>query len=64
MFGCFIQKIKELSFGGIFCGIGLIGFSKTAIEVFENHRLDKILVTIYNHQKIFIPSAMKFRLLF
>ncbi len=44
IFGYFItenQKIKELSFGAIVFGIGLIGFLKTAIEVFENHRKDK-----------------------
>jgi len=44
VFGYFItenQKIKELSFGAIVFGIGLIGFLKTAIEVFENHRKDK-----------------------
>ncbi len=44
VFGYFItenEKIKELSFGAIVLGIGLIGFLKTAIEVFENHRNDK-----------------------
>lgn len=44
IFGYFIaenEKIKELSFGAIVLGIGLIGFLKTAIEVFENHRNDK-----------------------
>ncbi len=46
IFGYFItnnEKIKELSFGGIVLGIGLLGFLKTALEVFENHRNDKIL---------------------
>lgn len=44
IFGYFItnnENIKELSFGAIVLGIGLIGFLKTAIEVFENHRKDK-----------------------
>lgn len=35
------QKFKDLSFGIIALGIGLIGMLKTAIEMFENHRLDK-----------------------
>ena len=33
--------LKELSFGMIVLGIGLIGLLKAAIEMFENHRLDK-----------------------
>lgn len=33
--------VKELSIGAIVLGIGLLGFLKTAIEVFENHRKDK-----------------------
>lgn len=40
----FFQKnvnLKELSFGIIVIGIGLIGFLKTAIDLFENHRIDK-----------------------
>lgn len=44
IFGYFItenQEIKEVSFGAIVLAIGLIGFLKTAIEVFENHRKDK-----------------------
>ncbi|MCF6279228.1 MAG: hypothetical protein L3J14_02660 [Flavobacteriaceae bacterium] len=44
VFGYFISNneiIKELSFGTIVMGIGLIGFLKTALEVFENHRKDK-----------------------
>lgn len=32
---------KEISFGLIVLGIGLLGLLKTAIEMFENHRLDK-----------------------
>ncbi|WP_373060514.1 hypothetical protein [Zunongwangia sp. H14] len=35
------NKLTELSFGVIVLGIGLIGFLKTGIEVFENHRIDK-----------------------
>ncbi|PKG43842.1 hypothetical protein [Psychroflexus sp. MES1-P1E] len=44
MFGYFFSRsdiLKEMSFGIIILGIGLIGFLKTAIEVFENHRIDK-----------------------
>ena len=44
IFGYFItenEKIKELSFGSIIFSIGLIGFLKTVLEVFENHRKDK-----------------------
>ncbi|MFT5915200.1 MAG: magnesium-transporting ATPase (P-type) [Flammeovirgaceae bacterium] len=43
LFGYFItdnQKVREVSFGSIVFGIGLIGFLKTALEVFENHRLE------------------------
>lgn len=35
------EMVKELSFGAIVMGIGLIGFLKAALEVFENHRKDK-----------------------
>lgn len=44
VFGYFItdnEKVKEVSFGAIVVGIGLIAFLKTALEVFENHRKDK-----------------------
>ena len=47
IFGYFFSendKIKELSIGAIVFGIGLIGFLKTALEVFEYHRLDKTLM--------------------
>lgn len=37
------EVLKELSFGIIVIGIGLVGLLKTAIEMFENHRLDKKL---------------------
>lgn len=44
VFGYFfsdLEVLKELSFGIIVLGIGYIAFMKTAIEVFENHRIDK-----------------------
>lgn len=44
VFGYFItenESIKEVSFGAIVLGIGFVGFLKTAIDVFENHRKDK-----------------------
>ena len=44
IFGYFIsmnENVKEISFGSIVFGIGLLGFLKTAIEVFENHRIDE-----------------------
>ena len=44
IFGYFVStnsKIEELAFGAIVLGVGLIGFLKTALEAFENHRLDK-----------------------
>ena len=34
-------KLKELSIGIIILAIGLIGMLKSAIEMFENHRIDK-----------------------
>lgn len=34
-------QLKELSFGFIVLGISLMGLLKAAIEMFENHRLDK-----------------------
>ncbi len=36
--------LKELSLGVLVLGIGLIGLLKSAIELFENHRLDKKVV--------------------
>ncbi len=45
LFGYFITNnniIKEFSIGSMVLAIGLIGFLKTAIEVFENHRINKI----------------------
>lgn len=44
LFGLYITKsevIKQLSIGTIVLGIGVIGLLKSAIEMFENHRLDK-----------------------
>ena len=44
MYGAYVstsENFKELSFGIIVLGIGLIGMLKAAIEMFENHRLDK-----------------------
>ncbi len=47
------ENIKEISFGTIVFGIGLISFTKTAIEIFENHREDrKAWVMIYREYKI------------
>jgi hypothetical protein len=48
VFGYFItenDQIKEVSFGAIVLGVGLIGFLKTGIEVFDNHRKDKNVPT-------------------
>lgn len=33
--------LKEVSFGILVLGIGVIGMLKAAVEMFENHRLDK-----------------------
>ena len=44
IFGYFLASnkiIQEVSFGIIVLGIGFIGFLKTGIEIFENHRDDK-----------------------
>jgi protein-S-isoprenylcysteine O-methyltransferase Ste14 len=35
------SKLKEVSFGFIVFGMGLVGMLKTMIEMFENHRKDK-----------------------
>jgi hypothetical protein len=34
--------LKEISFGTMIFGIGLIGLLKSAIEMFENHRKDRV----------------------
>ncbi len=44
IFGYFFAKnenVKEVSFGVIVLGVGLISLTKTGIEIFENHRKDK-----------------------
>lgn len=44
LFGIYVSTneiIKQLAFGTIVLGIGYIGMLKTAIEIFENHRMDK-----------------------
>lgn len=38
------SKLKELSIGLIVLGIGMIGFLKASIEMFENHRKDKAVI--------------------
>ena len=46
LFGIYVSTneiIKQLAFGTIVLGIGYIGLLKTAIEIFENHRMDKNL---------------------
>jgi hypothetical protein len=35
------SKLKELSFGLLVFGIGYLGLLKSAMEMFENHRLDQ-----------------------
>lgn len=43
-YGIYISKneaLKQLSYGTIVFGIGIIGLLKSAIEMFENHRWDK-----------------------
>lgn len=43
-FGMYLSQnpiLKELSLGTVVLGIGVIGLLKAAIEMFENHRLDK-----------------------
>lgn len=44
LYGFFLAKegiVKEVAFGTLMLGIGYIGLLKSAIEMFENHRLDK-----------------------
>lgn len=44
MYGIFSSKslaLQNLSYGLIVMGIGIVGLLKTALEMFENHRLDK-----------------------
>lgn len=35
------EMLKEMTIGFIVIGLGMIGFIKTAVETFENHRIDK-----------------------
>jgi hypothetical protein len=47
LFGLYFSntsELKEISIGLIALGIGYIGLLKTAMEMFENHRIDKKLV--------------------
>ena len=44
LFGYFIAEngvIKDLAIGAIILGLGMFGFLKAAMEMFENHRKDK-----------------------
>jgi hypothetical protein len=44
LFGIYISNsevLQQISFGMLVLGIGLIGMLKSAIDMFENHRLDK-----------------------
>ena len=44
LYGLYIstsEVLKQMSFGAIVLGIGIVGLLKAAIEMFENHRLDK-----------------------
>jgi hypothetical protein len=44
VYGFFVAKsgiVKEVSFGTLMFGISYIGLLKTAIEMFENHRIDR-----------------------
>jgi len=44
IFGYFFsenENVQKVAFGSIVLGIGFVGFTKVAIEVFENHRKDK-----------------------
>ena len=55
IFGAFFstdERLNQLSFGLIVLGIGVIGLLKAAIEMFENHRLDKNTVSERNEKEI------------
>lgn len=44
LYGFFVAKsgiVKEVAYGTLMLGIGYIGLLKSAIEMYENHRLDK-----------------------
>lgn len=43
LYGFFVAKngiVKEVAFGTLMLGIGYLGLLKSAIEMFENHRID------------------------
>lgn len=45
LYGFFVAKdgvVKEVAFGTLMLGIGYIGLLKSAIEMFENHRMDDV----------------------
>ena len=48
------EALKELSYGIIVLGIGLIGMLNTAMDLFDNHRLDKKATT--SNEKAFIQE--------
>ncbi len=48
------EALKELSYGIIVLGIGLIGMLNTAMDLFDNHRLDKKTTT--SNEKAFIQE--------
>jgi hypothetical protein len=45
LYGFFVAKngiVKEVAFGTLMLGIGYMGLLKSAIEMFENHRSDRV----------------------
>jgi len=45
LYGFFVAKdgvVKEVAFGTLMLGIGYIGLLKSAIEMFENHRISDV----------------------
>lgn len=44
------NRLKDVSIGIIILGIGFIGLLKSAIEMFENHRLDKNPISKQNNE--------------
>jgi uncharacterized BrkB/YihY/UPF0761 family membrane protein len=51
--------LKEISIGIIVFGLGMFGFLKAAIEMFENHRIDKKLKSINLNEKTKIETLDK-----
>ncbi len=48
LFGYYLAKdgiLKEISIGSFILGLGIIGYLKTEIEIFENNRIDKVNTT-------------------